>query len=102
MPVWKEPVKTVFPWLVQKKFQNEQKNSDKVYQLYFFRCIIHSTYRTPLSCVFVCKLIIQQRCSICYFLFEKVVKWCNIKYYYRKSLYLISEKLVTNLEKENN
>ena len=67
IPVWKAPIKTMFQWLMQKKFQNKQKNSDKVYQLNSFGCIINLTYRTPLSYGLFRKLIIQQRCSIRYF-----------------------------------
>ncbi len=68
----------------QKKFQNKSKNIDKVYRLVSFRCIMPLLYRVTFLCNVVCKLIIHQKALYDIF-YEKVVKWCDIKWNQKNS-----------------
>ena len=75
VPVWKVPAKTGYRPLVQKRFQNKQKNTGKAYQSVFFRCIMLLSYRVTFLCNVLDKLIIHQKALYDIF-YEKVVKWC--------------------------
>ena len=77
-------VKTKYLLLEQKKFQNKSKNICEVYQSESFRCIMSLSYRVTFLCNVVCKLIIHQKALYDIF-YEKVVKWCDIKWNQKNS-----------------
>ena len=74
MPELKAPVKTGYLLLEQKKFQNNQKNNYKVYQLVFFRCIMILSYRVTFLCNGLGKFIIHQKALYGIFLCKKSCK----------------------------
>ena len=82
--VWIVSAEIRYLLLEQKKFQNKSKNIDEVYQSVFFRCIMFLSYRVTFLCNVVCKLIIHQKALYDIF-YEKVVKWCDIKWNQKNS-----------------
>ena len=82
--VWIISAEIRYLLLEQKKFQNKSKNIDKVYRLVSFRCIMPLLYRVTFLCNVVCKLIIHQKALYDIF-YEKVVKWCDIKWNQKNS-----------------
>ena len=84
MSVWIVSAETGYLLSEQKKFQNKSKNIDEVYQLVFFRCIMFLSYRVAFLCNVFVKLIIHQKVLYDIF-YEKVVKWCDIKWNQKNS-----------------
>ena len=68
------------PRHVNPRIQDKYKNSDTVYQLDYFRCIISLTYKVTLFRIFWCaNLLYIRKCPVRYFICQKLVKSCTVK-----------------------